>query len=349
MQLNKLWQWAIVTSVVTCTAAFLLLYVLGILSTQKISYLALCFIVCSAVMYFIVQSVIRIFVFRKVKPLYKIISSAKLGAIKRDQNNRNDILERVEDDVRNWVKDTQAEMETMQSLEKYRKDYIGNISHELKTPIFNIQGYLHSLLDGAMYEKKYLKSFLQKAANNVERLNTIVQDLDLISKIESGTITLVQEKFNLNELVTEVIEDTQDVAGTKKIEVFIKEGTNKSYKVMGDRNAIRQVLTNLITNSVKYGKIDGSTRIGFYDMDKYLLVEVTDDGVGIAKEHLPHLFDRFYRVEKSRVRGEGGVAGGSGLGLSIVKHLIEAHDQTISVRSTPSLGSTFSFTMEKAK
>lgn len=261
---------------------------------------------------------------------------------------RDDILNKVEDDVRNWMMDTTTEMETMQSLERYRKDYIGNISHELKTPIFNIQGYIHSLLDGAMHEEKYLKSFLQKAATNVDRLNTIVQDLELISKIESGTVSLVIDKFSLNKLVQEVIDHTKDIAQTKNIEVYVKDGVNKSFKVKADKNAIRQVLTNLVTNSVKYGRRDGTTRIGFYDMDKYVLVEITDDGVGIEEAHLPHVFDRFYRVEKSRVRGEGGVAGGSGLGLSIVKHLVEAHDQTVSVRSTVNLGSTFGFTLAKA-
>ena len=346
---NDLRQLAVIVAFATNLVAYLLLWILGVLDINTPGYLFLSFIISGTVTYVAVLITIREFVFRKVKPIYKLIRKSKINSAEdRKQFMSDDIISRVEDEVRDWVTKSESERADMESLEAYRRDFLGNISHELKTPIFNMQGYVHSLLDGAMYEKKYLKSFLLKAAKNIDRLNTIVQDLDLINKIESNTITLEVEKFVLNDLVQEVIEELKDVSSTKKIRVFVKDGVNKSFKVKADRNAIRQVLTNLITNSVKYGVDDGITKIGFYDMDKYILVEVTDNGRGIAAEHLDHVFDRFYRTDKSRVRGEGGVEGGSGLGLAIVKHLVEAHDQTISVRSTEGIGSTFGFTLAKA-
>lgn len=348
-KVNKLWQLAFLAALATNLLAYGLITLFGLITLWEWPYLLICFAITTLVTYLTVLFIIREFVFRKVKPIYKIIRQAKLEKT-RDQRQflSDDILERVEDEVRTWVLDTKTEMETLQTMSRYRKEYLGNISHELKTPIFNMQGYIHSLLDGAMYDEKYLEKFLKKAANNIERLNTIVQDLDLISKIESATITLEMEKFELKDLVVDLFEELKGVAKTKNITLVLKSQNSDEFKVNADRNAVRQILINLITNSIKYGNEGGTTKVGFYDMDQYLLVEVTDDGQGIDQKHIPHLFDRFYRVEKSRVRGEGGVEGGSGLGLAIVKHLVDAHQQTISVRSTVGVGSTFGFTLEKS-
>jgi two-component system phosphate regulon sensor histidine kinase PhoR len=259
----------------------------------------------------------------------------------------DDVLAKVERDVNSWVNETRKEMEDLKSLEEYRRDYIGNVSHELKTPIFNIQGYIHTLLDGAMHEKDFLGKYLVKSAKNVERLITIVEDLDTISRVESGALHLEIESFILNALVVEIIEELRDIASEKDIKLIINEGANQSYRVKADKTSIRQILVNLITNSIKYGKYGGQTKIGFYDMHHYVLVEVSDNGIGIEEGHLKHVFDRFYRIDKSRSRVKDVVGGGSGLGLAIVKHLVEAHGQTISVRSTINVGSTFGFTLEK--
>ncbi|MDX1684704.1 MAG: HAMP domain-containing sensor histidine kinase [Saprospiraceae bacterium] len=342
-------QLAFVTALSINLIAFFLAFVFGLLSENELGFTLLVLTGSILLTSFVAHYIIVEVVYNKVKPLYKIIKKAKIpSSISQKGYISDDVLDKVEQDVNKWAQETSKEMESLKTLENYRKDYIGNVSHELKTPIFNIQGFVHTLLDGAMYEKKYLNNYLEKTAINVERLITIVEDLDTISKLESGALTFEIEKFQLNDLVAETIDELKELSKEKNIKVFIKEGVNKSFKVKADKNSIRQVLTNLIANSIKYGKEGGETKIGFYDMHSYILVEVTDNGIGIEEKHLNHVFDRFYRVDKSRSRVKDVVGGGSGLGLAIVKHLIEAHDQTISVRSTPGVGSTFGFTLEKA-
>lgn len=342
-------QLAIITALIINVTALALASLAGLIDFSSPAYVAGMVILSVVVSSFVAHYIIVEVVYNRVKPLYKIIKKAKAP---NANSNRgfisDDVLEKVEQDVNKWAQATNKEMESLKTLENYRKEYIGNVSHELKTPIFNIQGFIHTLLDGAMYEEKYLQKYLEKAAINVERLITIIEDLDMISKLESGALTFEIEKFLLNDLVAEVIDELKELSNSKNIKVYVKEGVSKSFKVKADMNSIRQVLTNLIANSIKYGKEGGTSKIGFYDMHSYILVEVTDDGIGIEEKHLKHLFDRFYRVDKSRSRVKDVVGGGSGLGLAIVKHLVEAHDQTISVRSTPGVGSTFGFTLEKA-
>ncbi|MEM1218267.1 MAG: ATP-binding protein, partial [Bacteroidota bacterium] len=225
-----------------------------------------------------------------------------------------------------------------------RRRFLGDISHELKTPIFNIQGYLETLIDGGMDDPNINRNYLLRAVKNVDRLNTIVEDLDSISRLETGDLVLEMQNFDIRELVEEVFEDFEFKAQAKGIKLDFKQGADQRFRVCADRESIRQVVTNLVTNSIKYGKENGVTKVGFYDMDRNILVEVADDGIGIDKESLNHIFERFFRVDKSRSREQGG----SGLGLSIVKHLIEAHQQSVHVRSSVQLGSTFGFTLEKA-
>jgi len=296
--------------------------------------------------YFLIIIILRQFIYRKIKLIYKSIHKFKLGAKKGTKtiDMDKDILEDVEKEVAKWADSQQKEIESLKLLEEYRRDFLGNISHELKTPIFSIQGYIHTLLDGALYDNEINESYLRKAANNVARLLTIVEDLESISRLESGELTLDIRKFNIRDLVIEVFDDLEMQAETKKIKLLLKEGTDRSFWVSADRESIRQVLVNLINNSIKYGKENGQTRVGFYDMENYVLVEVADNGAGIDEYHIKHLFDRFYRVDKSRSRSQGG----SGLGLSIVKHIIEAHNQTINVRSSVGVGSTFGFTLQTA-
>ena len=287
------------------------------------------------------------FIFRKIKLIYKTIHDYKSSAFtKRTQIDSNEeIFENLEQDVKDWAENTSKEITELKSLENYRREFVGNVTHELRTPIFTIQGFIHTLLDGALYDEKVNKSYLKKASKNVDRLLNIVNDLEIISKIESGSQLLDMTNFDIKELAEEVFEDLDFMAKSAKVSLMFKKGADASFVVNGDKEAIRQVLINLISNSIKYGKEDGQTKLSFYDMEEYILVEVSDDGIGVENEHIKHLFDRFYRVDKGRSRKDGG----SGLGLSIVKHLIEAHNQTINVRSTPGLGSTFGFTLDKVR
>ena len=295
--------------------------------------------------FMLIRFMLEKYIYRKVKLIYKIIHKSKTSvkdktAITQDEH----ILQRVSDEVAEWAESQEREIESLKKLERYRRAFIGNVSHELKTPIFTIQGYIHTLLDGGLYDESINMNYLQKAAGNVERLQNIVEDLEVISKLETGSVALDLQNFDIKELTKEVISDVQFQAKEKNITVRLKDGADKSFIVSADRDNITQVLNNLVVNSIKYGRQDGITKIGFYDMDKYVLVEVSDNGIGIEEQHLKHLFDRFYRVDKSRSRKMGG----SGLGLAIVKHILEAHNQTINVRSTPGVGSTFGFTLAKA-
>lgn len=296
--------------------------------------------------YFIIIHYLKKYIYRKIKLIYKTIHQHKLSLEGKSQvvDVRSDIIEEVEKEVAQWANDQAEEIENLKSWQDYRRKFLGDIAHELKTPIFNIQGYLETLIDGGLKDKKVNLKYLKKASKNVDRLNTIVEDLDAITRLESGELILEMHHFDILELAKEVYEDIEIKAEKKSIELSFKPGADQAYIVNADRETIRQVLTNLVSNSIKYGKDEGSTKIGFYDMDKYLLIEVADDGIGISEEHLNHVFDRFYRIDKSRSRQMGG----SGLGLAIVKHIIEAHKQTVNVRSSETLGSTFGFTLEKA-
>jgi two-component system, OmpR family, phosphate regulon sensor histidine kinase PhoR len=289
---------------------------------------------------------LRKYIYRKIKVIYKTIHKQKLQPQEKSKaiDVRVNIIDEVEKQVAEWAEHQQEEIDRYKAWAEYRRNFIGDISHELKTPIFNIQGYLHTLLDGAIHDPNVNVKFLAKAAKNLERLHTIVEDLDSISRLESGELALELQSFDLKKLCEEVFEELEIKAAQRNITLEFKEGASQSFKVLADREAIRQVLTNLLNNSIKYGMENGRTKVGFYDMDRNVLIEVADNGIGIPQKHLDHVFDRFYRVDKSRSRE----AGGSGLGLSIVKHIIEAHKQTINVRSTPNLGSTFGFTLQKA-
>lgn len=288
---------------------------------------------------------LRKYIYRKIKLIYKTIHQHKVSPQNKVKSVdiRTSIIDEMEKQVSEWAEQQKEELNKYKAWAEYRRNFVGDISHELKTPIFNIQGYLHTLLDGALEDPAVNKNFLKKAANNLERLHTIVEDLEAISRLESGELILEIQSFDIQELVQEVFEDLEIKAAQRNITLEFKDGAAQNFKVQADRESIRQVLTNLISNSIKYGKEDGRTRVGFYDMDKNILIEVADNGLGIPKKHINHVFDRFYRVDKSRSRERGG----SGLGLSIVKHTIEAHKQTINVRSTPGLGSTFGFTLQK--
>lgn len=323
----------------------LLLFMINII---QIDILSIILIIIGVVItsYLVFVYFLRTYIYRKIKLIYKNIRSTKVSAKEssKDIDLSINYIDDVGQEVANWAAKRTEEIESLKAMETYRRNFMGDISHELKTPIFNIQGYIHTLLEGGLYDESINKTFLVRAANNVERLHTIVQDLEEISRLESGEMSLDFQSFSILDLTKEVIEDLEMMSKELNISLLLKEGANQSFKVKADREKIRRVLMNLVTNAIKYGKQDGHIKIGFYDMESYVLVEVADDGIGIDEKYLKRVFERFFRADKSRSR----IQGGSGLGLSIVKHIIEAHQQTINLRSTIGLGSTFGFTLEKA-
>lgn len=291
------------------------------------------------------------FIYDKIKLVYKTIHQLKLGqkkaGLKKKIETGEDIIADVNREVVEWANDQNREIDDLKKMEAYRREFIGNLAHELKTPVFNMQGYISTLIDEEETDDEdssIRKKYLRNAEKNIERMISLIQDLDTVSRLETGGAQLEMERFDIVDIVREVMELQEMRAKEKGIRLLLKEHYTSIY-VVGDVNSIRQVITNLIVNSIIYGNEGGTTKVSFHDMDEYILTEVADDGPGISEEHLPRLFERFYRVDKSRSRNQGG----TGLGLAIVKHIIEAHRQTINVRSKPGKGATFSFTLKKYK
>lgn len=342
-------QIALLTAfVISVTEVVILVGLWFIFELQQIGMiLLLLFMVTFVISYIIILLVVRRFIFRKIKLIYKNIRDFRVGKINKASEKEIDvdsnILIDVEHEVREWTNLKQKEIEDLRSLENYRREFIGNVSHELKTPVFNVQGYIHTLIDGGIHDDAINIKYLHRASQNIDRLITIVEDLDLITRLESGELILEKQNFNISLLVEKVFEDLELYAEEKNITLKFKEGASNNFTVYADIDSIRTVMMNLIGNSIKYGREGGQTNIGLYDMDHHILVEVSDKGIGIERKHLRHLFDRFYRVDKSRSRHEGG----SGLGLAIVKHILEAHNEPINVRSTRGVGTTFGFTLPK--
>lgn len=315
---------------------------------HKWFYFAISLVIATVVSYFVFYYLIEKYVYSKIKLIYKMIHSLKLGKDLKDALGEYvspDPINDVEQEVKEWARDKKLEIDDLKKQEKFRKEFLSNISHEFKTPIFAIEGYVEALQDGALTDPELAQKFLDKVQSNVDRLSVLIKDLNEISKLESGEIPIDYQKFELTALIKEVMESLELKATKYKITVVFKEKYDVPTWVKADREKIRQVLINLIDNSFKYGKENGSTAISIFALHDQYLIEITDDGRGINEEHLPRLFERFYRTDSSRSRQ----IGGSGLGLAIVKHIVEAHHQTINVRSTHKLGSTFGFTIAKVK
>lgn len=295
---------------------------------------------------YIFYTTLEKFIYNKIKLIYKRIHELKSGNTTIEDGKikmNRDIFEDVNEDVKEWADNKSIEIARLKKQADYRKEFLGNVSHELKTPIMSMQGYLETLAEGGIHDNRINQQYVEKALRNVERMVEIITDLENISMLESGEFELKKSKFDICMLVKDVFETFEMQAENRNVRLGIKKETDREYFVTGDQNLIREVLVNLVGNAIKYGKKDGSVEIGFYEMGRQLLVEVSDDGIGISPEHINRVFERFYRVEKSRTRETGG----TGLGLSIVKHILEAHGQTISVNSTPGAGSVFSFTLER--
>jgi two-component system phosphate regulon sensor histidine kinase PhoR len=296
------------------------------------------------VFYYLIEK----YVYSKIKLIYKLIHNLKLGRDLRDALGEHisaDPINDVEAEVKEWAREKKTEIEELRKQEKFRRDFLSNISHEFKTPLFAIQGYIEALQGDAMDDKEMAQQFLDRASKNVDRLSYLIQDLDEISKLESGELPVNLTRFKINDLIKEVFESMETKAKKHNIKLIFKQKYDEPILVNADREKIRQVLVNLIDNSFKYGNEEGSTSVSLFELHDQVLVEVTDDGIGIEEKYLPRLFERFFRTDTSRSRQ----IGGSGLGLAIVKHIVEAHEQTISVRSTEGLGSTFGFTLQKSR
>ena len=291
--------------------------------------------------FFVLQYRIERFIYNRIKKIYDDV------AILESSSNNQPIatdMETLSRKVKKFVSDKKLEIEMLQVREQYRREFLGNVSHELKTPLFTVQGYLSTLNEGAMEDKAILKKYLERAEKGVERLIYIVEDLDMISKLESGELNLELSEFDIVVLIQSVMDMLEMKAAKKNIQLRLEQNS-KPMMVLADQDKLQQVIINLIVNSIKYGKVDGETEISVTGFtSKKLLVRFTDNGEGIESQNIPRLFERFYRVNKSGSRSEGG----SGLGLSIVKHIIEAHKQKIYVESEFGKGSEFSFTIDRA-
>ena len=277
--------------------------------------------------------------YEKIKIIYKNIYKFKGTSNISDLN-----LENVNIQAEQWADQKEEELIKMKENENYRREFIGNVSHELKTPIFNIQGYIQTLIDGGLQDENVNLKYLKRANLSVDRMINIVDDLEVISQLETNEDVLDIDNFNIVDIINEAFDQLEMKANNMNISLKLSKESNSEI-VYADRNKIQQVFMNLISNSIKYGKNNGVTNVRLFDMTDKMLIEVADNGIGISEEALNRLFERFYRVDKNRSRE----IGGTGLGLAIVKHIIEAHQQTINVRSTVDVGSTFSFILEKGK
>jgi two-component system, OmpR family, phosphate regulon sensor histidine kinase PhoR len=299
--------------------------------------------------YLLIQLTLEKFINRKIKLIYKFIHQTK--ATRKEEVYFKYILpkksiDEVREDVERWGNKQMEEIELLRKNEAFRKEFLQNLSHELKTPIFAIQGYVDTLLNGAMDDQNVRKRFLENTERNVERLVNLMNDLDEISKLERGELLLLKENFVIQDLIKEVFESLSINMQDKKMRTGIKKGCEYPSLVFADKEKIRMVLLNLVENASKYGKQNGNIIASVYSTDgKHVLVEITDDGIGIEEEHLQRIFERFYRTDSARSRDKGG----TGLGLAICKHIIEAHGQPIHVRSTPDVGTSIGFTLETKK
>ena len=301
-------------------------------------------VVFYAATFFLIQFRVEHFIYKRVKKIYDDVSLLETTSYVNQPVTTD--MATLTKEVKKFARDKKLEIETLKIREEYRKEFLGNVSHELKTPLFTIQGYLLTLLDGAMEDKNIRKKYLERAEKGVERLIYIVKDLDMITKLEVGEINLDVTRFNIVEVIQNVFDLFEMKAANKNITLTFDMKYAKPIWVMADQEKIQQVVTNLVVNSIKYGKKGGTTEVGIEDLTKNkVIVRITDNGEGIEKQNIPRVFERFYRVDKSGARSEGG----SGLGLAIVKHIIEGHDEKIYVESQIGVGSEFSFTLEKAK
>ena len=307
-------------------------------------------VACVAVGVFALMALFSLFMMKqyvayKLKPIYSMVLSRDVHTTEIVDEMKDKHVENISEELTAWADDNDKEITRLKQNETFRKQYLGNVAHELKTPIFNIQGYISTLLDGGLEDDLINRKYLERAEKSIDRLINIVNDLDTISKLENDMNRLKMEEFDIVALTKEIAEQLEIEASKRNITLSVKgaDALPSPFRVTADKHFVGQVLVNLITNSIHYGKDGGSTRIRFRDMADKVLVEVEDSGIGIPKEDMTRIFERFYRVDKGRSRGQGG----TGLGLAIVKHIVEAHGERISVRSELGSGTTFAFPLKK--
>ena len=307
-------------------------------------YLIVFFLVTYLFSFIVIQYRVERFIYKRVKKIYDDLTLLESTSITKGTITTD--MQTLTEEIDRFARDKKIEIESLKVREQYRREFLGNVSHELKTPLFTVQGYILTLLDGAMDDENLREKYLERASKGIERLGYIVKDLDMITKLEVGDLSLNIEVFDIVELIKSVFEMFEMKAAKKKITLTFDRDYPSPILVKADKERIQQVLANLIVNSIKYGQEKGTTELSVENLIKNkVIVRVTDNGEGIEKKHLSRLFERFYRVDKSGSRKEGG----SGLGLSIVKHIIEAHNERIYVESDYGVGSEFSFTLEKTK
>ena len=315
----------------------LIIFIIGENTKYFFTLFFLIFTICFILFYFS----FKFFLSRTIKKLIDEFYSSEYNL--SDQTNL-DNLDSLSNSLKEYAKNKNLQIELLKDQDNYRKDFIGNISHELKTPLFTIQSYILTLIDGGMDDPNILKKYLKRSSKAIDRLTYLVKDLDLISQFESGVKNIEKEKFDILSIINNVYELLEMESKKNKISLELDRNYLKPIFVMADKERIQQVITNLVMNSIKYGVENGTTEMSIQDLnEEKFIISVTDNGLGISKKHLPRLFERFYRVDKSGNRKKGG----SGLGLSIVKHVIEAHNEKIFVESNKNVGSEFSFTLEK--
>ncbi|MEO1032201.1 MAG: ATP-binding protein [Bacteroidota bacterium] len=342
--LKKTYKFAIRTSlyvtIFTTLLVSVFLYYYHTFNWQVILFPLICFPLC----FLIIQYRVERFIYRRVKKIYDDLTLLESTSLRKQPITTD--MGTLTKEIDKYARDRKIEIETLKIREEYRKEFLGNVSHELKTPLFTVQGYIDTLLDGGIDDEKIRKKYLNRASKGVERLTYIIKDLDMITKLEVGDLRLDKETFDIVKLVENVFELFEMKAAKKQITLTFDMDYLEPIMVYADKERIQQVLTNLIVNSIKYGRKKGTTEVSIENLIKNkAIIRVTDNGEGIKEENLTRLFERFYRVDKSGSRKEGG----SGLGLSIVKHIIEAHDEKMYVESELGVGSEFSFTLEKTE
>lgn len=342
-KLKKSYKFAFKTSLYI--ALFLtLLSAIFFFREANIFYLLFFSLLTYFISFVVIQYRVERFIYRRVKNIYDDLTLLESTNL-REQPITTD-MGTLTKEIDKYARDKKIEIETLKIREEYRKEFIGNVSHELKTPLFTIQGYVDTLLDGGIEDENIRKKYLARASKGVERLTYIIKDLDMITKLEVGDLSLEKENFDMVKLVQSVFDLFEMKAAKKHITLTFDTNYSNPIMVYADKERIQQVLTNLIVNSIKYGREQGTTEISIENLIKNkAIIRVTDNGEGIAKANIQRLFERFYRVDKSGSRQQGG----SGLGLSIVKHIIEAHEEKIYIESELGVGSEFSFTLEKTK
>ncbi|MDE7129227.1 MAG: sensor histidine kinase, partial [Alistipes sp.] len=291
--------------------------------------------------------IIRKYVAYKLKPIYSIVLSRDVHTGEIVDELKDKHVENISEELTAWADDNDKEISRLKDIEKFRKQYLGNVAHELKTPIFNIQGYISTLLDGGLEDDLINRKYLERTEKSIDRLINIISDLDTISKLENDMTRLNMENFDIVALAKEIADQNEIEAQRHAIKLTVKyaDALPSAFRVSADKHYVGQVLVNLIVNAIRYGRQGGMVNVKFRDMLDKILIEVEDNGVGIGKEDINRVFERFYRVDKSRSREQGG----TGLGLAIVKHIIEAHGERITVRSESGVGTTFAFTLKKSQ